>query len=80
MTTVQVNLPDALAEDARNAGLLTPKMIEKLLCEQLKKQAGEALREMWEHMPQEELTPEIEKMIDDEAKAVRAKRRKQTAS
>ena len=68
MTTVQVNLPDALAEDARNAGLLTPKTIEKLL------------RETWEHMPQEELTPEIEKMIDDEVKAVRAKRRKQTAS
>lgn len=80
MTTVQINLPDALAEDARNAGLLTPEMIEKLLRKQLKKQAGEALRETWAHMPQEELTPEIEKMIDDEVKAVRAKRRKQTAS
>jgi len=80
MTTVQINLPDALAEDAQNAGLLTPEMIEKLLREQLKKQAGEALREMWEHLPQEELTPEIEQMIDDEVKAVRAARRKQTAS
>jgi hypothetical protein len=80
MTTVQINLPDALAEDAQNAGLLTPEMIEKLLREQLKKQAGEVLREMWEHLPQEELTPEIEQMIDDEVKAVRAERRKRTAS
>jgi len=80
MTTVQIQLPDELAQDAQAAGLLTPEAIERLLREQLQKQAGEALREMWARMPGEELTPEIEQMIDEEVQAVRAERRKQAAS
>jgi len=51
-----------------------------MLREQLRKQAGESLRAMWERMPPEELTPEIEQMIDDEVRAVRAERRKRNAS
>jgi hypothetical protein len=31
-------------------------------------------------MPAEEMTPEIEKMIDEEVQAVRAERRQRTAS
>lgn len=80
MTTVQIQLPDELAQDAQAAGLLAPEAIERLLREQLRKQAGEALRDMWAHMPDEELTPEIEQMIDEEVQAVRAERRKQAAS
>jgi hypothetical protein len=80
MTTIQINLPDELVQDANAAGLLTPEAIEAMLRDQLRRQAGEALRAMWERMPREELTPEIEQMINDEVQAVRAERRKRSAS
>jgi hypothetical protein len=80
MTTIQIQLPDELARDAQAAGLLTPEAMTVMLREQLRKQAGESLRAMWERMPQEELTPEIEHMIDEEVHAARAERRKRNAS
>jgi hypothetical protein len=80
MTTVQIQLPDELAQDAQAAGLLTPQAMAAMLREQLRKQAGESLHSMWERTPPEELTPEIEQMIDDEVRAVRAERRKRNAS
>ncbi len=80
MTTIEIQLPDKLAEDAQAAGLLTPEAIERLLREQLRKQAGEALRDMWARVPREELTPEIAQMINEEVQAVRHERRKPTAA
>ncbi len=79
MTTVKIELPEELARKAREAGLLVPEAIESMLREQLRKQAGAALRDMWARMPSEELTPEIEKEIVEEVRAVRAERRKRTA-
>lgn len=80
MTTIQINLPDQLAQEAQSAGLLTQEAIEAMLREQLKKQAGEKLREFWNELPAEELTPEIEQEIDDEVRAVRAERRRRAGS
>jgi hypothetical protein len=80
MTTIQIQLPDELAQDAQAAGLLTPRAMAAMLREQLRKQDGESLRAMWERMPHEELTPEIEQMMNDEVRAVRAERRKRNAS
>ncbi len=80
MTTIQIQLPDELAQDAQAAGLLTPEAMAAMLREQLRKQAGESLRALWERMPPEEITPEIEQMIDDEVHAARAERRKRNAS
>jgi uncharacterized protein HemY len=80
MTTVQLQLPDELVQDAQAAGLLTPEAIEGMLREQLRKQAGEALRAMWARMPREELTPEVERMIAEEIQVVRAVKRKRSAS
>jgi hypothetical protein len=80
MTTVQIQLPDDLAQDAQAAGLLTPEAMAAMLREQLRKQAGESLRTAWERTPSEELTPAIEQMIVDEVRAVRAERRKRNAS
>jgi len=77
MTTLEINLPDSLAQEAKDAGLLTQEAIESMLREQLRKQAGERLRAMWERMPREELTPEIEQEIVEEVRAVRAERRNQ---
>ncbi len=36
MTTVQITLPDQLAQEAQDAGLLTSATIERMLREQLK--------------------------------------------
>jgi uncharacterized protein HemY len=82
MTRLQLilNLPDDLPQRAQNAGLLTPEAIETMLREQLKKQSGENLREMWARRPREELTPEIEQEIVEEVRAVRAERRKRSSS
>lgn len=80
MTTIQIQLPDDLAQDAQAAGLLTPDAIERLLRERLRQQAGDALRAMWNRMPHEELTPEIEEKINEEVQAVRAERRQRAAN
>lgn len=79
MTTVQVELPDGLAQSAQAAGLLTPQSLEAMLRDQLKRQAGGASHAMWASAPPEELTLEIERMIDEEVQSVRAQRRKQAA-
>jgi len=41
--TIELDLPDQLAEEARNAGLLSPKAIEALLREQLNKRSIDEL-------------------------------------
>lgn len=79
MTTVQVELPDVLAQSAQAAGLLTSQSLEAMLREQLKRRAGESLRALWASAPAEELTPEIEHLIDEQVQAVRAQVAKQAA-
>ncbi|GHU37329.1 hypothetical protein AGMMS50256_35140 [Betaproteobacteria bacterium] len=64
MTMIQIQLPDDLIQDAQAAGLLIPDAIEHLLRERLRRQAGDALQTMWNHMPVEVMTPEIEEMIN----------------
>ena len=51
-----------------------------MLREQLRRRAGEALQAMWERMPREELTPEIEQEIVEEVRKVRAERRNRGSS
>ena len=59
MTTVQINLPDELAQKAASAGLLS----------------AEAMEAMWQRGPKEELTPEIEQEIVQEVRKVRSQAR-----
>ncbi len=80
MTTIQIELPDATAQAAQAAGLLTPEALEAMLCEQLKKQAVGSLRAMWQRVPQEELTVAQERMIDEAVQAARSESRKRLAS
>ena len=82
MTTLQLtlNLPDDLAQKAQRAGLLTPEAMEAMLREQLRKQAGGTLRAMWARLPNDELTPEIEREIVADVRTVRAAQRKKSAS
>jgi hypothetical protein len=80
MTTIQIQLPDDLAQDARAAGLLSTESIERLLRDRLRQQAGDALRTMWNRMPGEELTPDIEEMINQEVQAARTEQRQRTSN
>jgi hypothetical protein len=43
MTTVQITLPDQLAQEAQRAGLLSPELLEKWLRQQLKAQRADQL-------------------------------------
>jgi len=80
MTTLQITLPDDLAQKAASAGLLSAEAIEAMLREQLRRQAGDALEAMWKRGPQDELTPEIEQEIVEEVRKLRAERRQRAAS
>ncbi len=80
MTTVQVNLPDELAQKAASAGLLSAEAMEAMLREQLRRRASDTLRSMWQRGPQQELTPEIEQEIVQQVRKVRAERRQRGAS
>ena len=80
MTTVQINLPDELAQKADSAGLLSPEAMEAMLREQLRRGTGEALRSIWQRGPREELMPETEQEIVEAVRKVRAVRRVRSLS
>ena len=75
MTTIQLMLPDDLARKATEAGLLSSDAMQEMLHEQLRRRAGETLREMWGRMPDEVLTPEIEQEVADSVRAYREEQR-----
>lgn len=77
MTTIQIDLPDATAQAAREAGLLTPQALEQLLREAMRKRqvdrlfaAMDKLAALEPPMTEEEIDAEI-----DAARAERARRR-----
>ncbi len=80
MTTVQIDLPDELAQKAASAGLLSAEAMELMLRDQLRRRGGEALQAMWQRGPQAELTPEIEQEIVEEVRQVRAQARRRGTS
>ena len=80
MTTVQINLPDELAQKAASAGLLSAAAMEAMLRERLRRSAGETLQAMWQSGPQEELTPETAREIVEEVRNVCAQARLHGAS
>ena len=75
MTTIQLTLPDDLARKATEAGLLSSEAMQEMLREQLRRRAGETLREMWSRMPDEVLTLEIEQEVADSVRAYREEQR-----
>ena len=75
MTTSQLTLPDDLARKATEAGLLSSEAMQEMLREQLRRRAGETLREMWSRMPDEVLTLEIEQEVADSVRAYREEQR-----
>ena len=75
MTTVQITLPDALAQRARNEGLLSDDAIQRLLEEAMRRQAGRKLMQVAERLHAAGIEPMTEEEIDAEIQAARAERR-----
>jgi hypothetical protein len=76
MTTIQLTLPDQLAQEAERAGLLSPESLEEWLRKQLKAKAAEQLFVAMDRMAAVDdpsyMSPEE---VAEEIKAMRAERR-----
>ena len=80
MTTVQITLPDQLAQEAQRAGLLSPARLEKWLRDQLKDQHVDELFSAMDRMASVKdpvaMSPEE---VAHEIAAMRAARRAKNA-
>jgi hypothetical protein len=77
MTKVQIELSDATARVAREAGLLTSEALERLLTDAIRRrQAADALLAIAERVGDAGIEPMSIEEIDREVKAVRADRRR----
>jgi len=75
MTTLEINLPDNLAKEAQQAGLLTPEALEQMVREAIRRRALGELKQAMERMAAvegPEMTPDE---IQQEINAARAERR-----
>ena len=81
MTTVQITLPDQLAQDAQRAGLLSSARLEKWLRDQLERGRVDELFTAMDHMASVDspatMSPED---VAQEIAAMRAERRAKNAS
>ena len=76
MTTIQIELPDATVQAAREAGLLTSQALERLLNDALKrKQAAEWLFSIADRVAAAGIPPMSMEEINAEVKAARAERK-----
>jgi hypothetical protein len=76
MTTVQITLPDQLAQEAERAGLLAPDAVEKLLRDQLKAKRMEQLFSAMDRMSAIDEPPAMSpEEVAVEIAAMRAERR-----
>lgn len=80
MTTVEITLPDQLAEEARRAGLLTQDAIERLMREAIRRRALDELKAAKARMAAVEGTEMTPEEIQAEIKAARAERRARDAA
>jgi hypothetical protein len=80
MTTIQIELPDATAQAARAAGLLTSQALARLLNEAIKRrQAADALLSIADRVAEAGIAPMSMDEINAEVKAARAERRTRQA-
>jgi len=77
MTKIQIELPEATARAARDAWLLTPQALDRLLTDAIKRQqAADALLSIADRVAEAGIAPMSMEEIDAEVKAVRAERRR----
>ena len=79
MTTLTIDLPDNLVEEAKNAGLLAPDAIETMLRETLRRRAVNGLFTAADKLAAANFPPMTLEEIQAEVSTVRAQR-KQRAS
>jgi len=80
MTTIQIELPDAMAQAALDAGLLTPQALERLLNDALRrKQAADSLLSIADRVAAAGIEPMSMDEINAEVKAARAERRRRAS-
>ena len=76
MTMIQIELPDATAQAAREAGLLTTEALACLLNEAIRRrQAADALLSIADRVAAAGIAPMSMEEINAEVKAARAERR-----
>lgn len=75
MTTIQIDLPEATAEAARDAGLLTPQALERLLNDALRRKAVGELFGKLDELADANFPPMTMDEIQAEVDAVRAQKR-----
>jgi len=75
MTTVEITLPDQLAQEAQRAGLLTPEAMERMVRTQLRAEGIEKLRQARQTLAANPLPPMTPEEIQAEIDAYRAERR-----
>jgi hypothetical protein len=79
-TTVQITLPDALAKEAANAGLLVPEKLERILRERLRAERIERMKVARAKLAAEPLAPMTPEEIGDEIRAYRIEQRRAAGS
>lgn len=75
MKTLTIALPDKLAEEAKDAGLLDPSAIEAMLRENLRRRAVDGLFAAADKLAAANFPPMTLDEIQQEVNAVRAQRR-----
>ncbi len=81
MTTVQINLPDQLVQEAQLAGLLTSDTIERMLREQLKTQHQDELFDAIKRMAAVDISNAMSpEEVAEEIRVMRAERRAKHAN
>ena len=77
MTKIQIELPEATAKAAREAGLLTPRALERLIRDAIKRRrAADRLLSVADRVAAAGVPPMPIDEITAEVKAARAERRK----
>ena len=79
MTTLTIELPDELAAEARNRGLLVPEAVEAMIRERLRASAATELLEAADQLAAAEFPSLTMAEIQKEVKAVRRERRRRAA-
>ena len=80
MTTVQITLPDALAEEATSAGLLVPERLERILRERLRQERIDRMTSARATLLSQPLEPMTAQEITAEIDAYRAEQRRAVGS
>ncbi len=80
MTTVQIVLPDALAQEAATAGLLAPENIERILRERLRADRVERMKTARAVLAKEPLAPMTPEEIKAEIDGYRSEQRRAAGS